>query len=94
MEITRVKTITEQVILLLQERINTGEYAPESRIPSESELADELNVSRASVRTALSALASTGLISRKHGDGTFVSAKRPGLTSMTFSVWEFKHLIH
>ena len=93
MEITRTKTITEQVILLLQERINTGEYAPQTRIPSESELADELNVSRASVRTALSALASTGLISRKHGNGTYVTTKRPGLTSMTFSVWEFKHLI-
>jgi GntR family transcriptional regulator len=94
MEISRAKTITEQVILLLQERINTGEYAPNSRIPSESELADELNVSRASVRTALSALASTGLISRKHGNGTYVEGKRPALTSMTFSVWEFKHLIN
>ncbi len=93
MEITRTKTITEQVILLLQERIESGEYAALKKIPSESELATELNVSRASVRTALSALVSAGMIVRRHGDGTYVTSKRPGLTSTAFSVWEFRHLI-
>ncbi len=93
MGITRAKTITEQVILLLQGRIDSGEYAPQTRIPSESELAAELDVSRASVRTALSALVSAGLVSRRHGDGTYVSANRPGLTSMNSAVWEFTHLI-
>lgn len=94
MEIIQKQTISEQVILLLHERINTGKYASGERLPSESELSAELNVSRASVRSALAALASAGLISRKQGDGTYVTAKRPGLTSMASSVWEFKHLIN
>jgi GntR family transcriptional regulator len=94
MEIIQKQTISEQVILLLNARINTGKYASGEKLPSESELSEELDVSRASVRSALAALASAGLISRKQGDGTYVTSRRPGLTSMASSVWEFKHLIN
>jgi GntR family transcriptional regulator len=93
MDIINKQTISEQVILLLHERINTGQYTSGEKLPSESELSSELNVSRASIRSALAALASAGLISRKQGDGTYVTAKRPSLTSMASSVWEFKQII-
>ena len=94
MEIKHNLTIKEQIASLLLEQINTGKYTPGQRLPSESELSQELKVSRASVRSALSALETAGLISRKQGDGTYVTANRPGLTSMASSVWEFTHLIH
>lgn len=93
MAIIQKQTISEQVILLLHERINRGTYASGEKLPSESELSEELSVSRASVRSALATLASAGLIARKQGDGTYVTAGRPGLTSMASSVWEFTHLI-
>ena len=93
MTIINRQTISGQIILLMHERISSGQYGPGEKLPSESELSQELNVSRASVRTALSTLATAGLISRKQGDGTYVTEKTPGLTSITSSVWEFKHLI-
>lgn len=93
MDIINKQTISEQVILLLHERIDSGQYASGEKLPSESELSGELNVSRASIRSAMAALASAGLISRKHGDGTYVTAKRPNMTSMATSVWEFTQII-
>src|SRR5207244_11235914 len=43
----------QQIHHLLRHRIATGEYAPGSKIPSESELCRELAVSRVTVREAL-----------------------------------------
>lgn len=93
MEIKHNLTIKEQIANILLDQINSGHYTAGQRLPSESELSEELNVSRASVRSALSALEAAGLISRKQGDGTYVNTNRPGLTSMASAVWEFKHLI-
>jgi GntR family transcriptional regulator len=42
-------------------------------LPPENDLATEFNVSRATVRTAVSHLAARGLVVRKQGVGTFVS---------------------
>ncbi len=73
MHIERRLPITSQVNAILLERIRTQEYAPGSRLPSESELAGELGVSRASVRSALGRMAGEGLLIRKQGDGTYVN---------------------
>ena len=47
-----------------------------SQLPSEKELADELQVSRNTVREALSILWTEGLVQRKWGVGTFVRGDR------------------
>lgn len=62
-----------QVAQGLRERIEKGELPGGSALPAERELAAHLNVSRVTVRQALSLLAQQGLLSRKHGSGTFVS---------------------
>lgn len=58
-------------------RINTGGWKPGERVPSESELVDELGVSRMTVNRALRELAEGGFVVRIAGVGTFVAEKRP-----------------
>lgn len=43
------------------------------RIPSERELMDRFQVSRSTVREAISALVLEGILEKKHGKGTFIS---------------------
>jgi len=62
-------------------------------MPSESELADELGVSRATVRTVLAKLAVNGLILRKQGDGTYINARVEKISAHLGNVWDFICLI-
>ncbi|HWP62481.1 MAG TPA: GntR family transcriptional regulator [Candidatus Binatia bacterium] len=57
----------------LAERIEAGELAPGSRLPTERELSESLGVSRMTVRAALARLVQRGLITRHQGSGTFVA---------------------
>jgi GntR family transcriptional regulator len=50
-----------------------SQYAPGEKLPSEQQLALDLQVSRPTVREALGALASEGLVERRWGSGTFVA---------------------
>ena len=60
----------------LTQRIDRGLLPAGSRLPSEPALATELGVSRATLREALRALESEGLIRRMWGSGTFVTSGR------------------
>lgn len=62
----------------LRSRILAGEWRPGDRIPSEPELARREAVSRSSMRAAITMLEEDGVVSRKHGSGTFVTY-RPAL---------------
>jgi DNA-binding GntR family transcriptional regulator len=74
--VSRSKPVAEQVEDILRERIHSGVYPPGERIPSEDNLAEELQVSRASIRSALTVMATEGLIIRRQGDGTYASLQR------------------
>lgn len=63
-----------QLETLLWERIRSGEWKPDDRLPSEDELAREHGVSKITVRQALRDLAAAGLVRREQGRGTFVCA--------------------
>lgn len=69
--------VVEQIIDL----IRRGEFPPGAQLPSERELSERFEISRASLREALSVLQMLGLVETKHGQGTVVSAERlsPGL---------------
>lgn len=66
-------TLTEEIRRTLVERIESGQYQSGQRLPSEVELARELDVSIAPIRAAFSQLVSAGMIRRRTGSGTYVS---------------------
>ncbi|MFD7595717.1 GntR family transcriptional regulator [Kitasatospora sp. NPDC059812] len=59
----------------IQERIDTGEYPPGSRLPSEPELCGQFGANRLTVRQAIAELDRAGAIEIRRGVGTFV--RRP-----------------
>ncbi|ORM73603.1 GntR family transcriptional regulator [Pantoea wallisii] len=65
------RQIADQLIKL----IDNNEFPPGSRLPAERELAEQLQVSRASVREALIALEVIGLVDVKVGNGVIVKAR-------------------
>jgi GntR family transcriptional regulator len=60
---------------ILRSKIEGGEVLPSHKLPTEQELSREYKISRATVRQALAALVSEGLLFRKQGKGTFVTEK-------------------
>jgi len=58
------------------QRIRTGDYRPGQRLPSERELALDLELSHLTLRRALKDLVDAGLIVRKPRVGTFVQETR------------------
>ena len=56
-------------------RIRAGDFPRGSRLPSERELAEQLQVSRASIREALIALEIEGYVEVRVGSGVFVTAR-------------------
>ncbi len=92
MVIKRPQPIAEQVISLLRSRIRNREFG-DGRLPSESELATEMGVSRATIRTALAKLGTEGLVSRKQGDGTYVNQRILDVQTHLGEIWEFTRMI-
>ena len=66
------KRISDQVFDQLREFILRGKLDPGERIMSERELAAAFDVSRTSVREAISRLTIIGLLEQRQGRGTFV----------------------
>lgn len=75
---------------LIVERIQSGDYAPSTQIPSEMDFCAELDLSRPTVRQAISELVSDGVLEIHKGKGTFVAREPermeiPHFTAMSFS---------
>lgn len=62
----------EQVKNAILEKIRSGEWAYESMIPNEIELAHLFNVSQGTIRRAVRELCEENYLIRKQGRGTFV----------------------
>ena len=67
----------------LEEMIRMGRYKVGERLPSESSLAEICGVNRNTVRQAISELVAKGLISKKNGIGSFISARDPSPVKYT-----------
>lgn len=73
--ITRAPGLAGQLADLLEERILHNVYPVGAKLPPERRLAEELAVSRQSLRAALGTLSARGLIHSRQGDGHYVSER-------------------
>ncbi len=71
---TRRAGLVDQVIEQLRTAVAQGEWPLGERIPTEAELGEQLGVGRNTIREAVRALAHTGLLEVRQGDGTYVRA--------------------
>ena len=90
--IDRSPSLTDQVKTHLKARIVGGEF-DEGRIPSETELASVLGVSRTTVRDALTRLEQEGAIYRKQGAGTFVNEAGLQIKSRLEEMWSYEKVL-
>ena len=78
--------ISNQVSDRILARIASGEWGPGYRLPGERQLAEEMGVSRVSIRAALQALKTQGLLDAVQGGGTRViassAAMDPGMMEL------------
>lgn len=66
-----------QVSDRLRQHIDSGEWPAGHKLPSESQLMEQFSVSRVTVRLAVGALRSEGLILTRQGRGSFVRDREP-----------------
>jgi DNA-binding FadR family transcriptional regulator len=71
---TRRAGLVDQVITQLRQSVSSGEWPVGSRIPTEPALVAALGVGRNTVREAVRALAHSGILEVRQGDGTYVRA--------------------
>ncbi len=62
----------KQLDEILRNKILSGDWKPDTKIPTEPELCDAYKISRTTVRLALEELKKDGFIYRRQGKGTFV----------------------
>lgn len=60
----------------LRQQIISGEYSPGAKLPSESQLIEEFQASRITIRRAIANLLRQGLVVTYQGKGTFVTEQR------------------
>jgi len=67
-------TVTDAAIATIRERIEVGVYPVGSLLPAQRQLSEELAISRASLREALSTLEALGLLMIRPGKGVYVES--------------------
>lgn len=70
-------TLVARVSKDLRSELTSGLHDPGTRLPTESQLADQFGVSRPTIRAALRELEAMGLVRTQHGVGTFVMEAHP-----------------
>jgi GntR family transcriptional regulator len=88
----RQQALAYQVLEILCSRISNKTYLPDTQLPPEIDLAEEFNVSRATIRRAMDLLVERGLISKRQGIGTFVT-RPPDITNPLQQFIDFREML-
>lgn len=67
--------VSAQVAADIEGEIDSGRLAPDTRLPSEAELAGQYGVARVTVRRAIEMLRERGKVVTVHGRGSFVTPR-------------------
>ncbi len=70
-----VTRLSDQIVQQIETMILEGSFKPGDRLPPERQLAEQLGVSRPSLREAIQKLSVRGLLSSKQGGGTYVTSR-------------------
>jgi len=68
-----------QMYSIIREKIEKNEWPIGTQIPTEDDLCKSYNVSKATVRMAITELVKNGYLKKQQGKGTFVTYSVPGL---------------
>jgi GntR family transcriptional repressor for pyruvate dehydrogenase complex len=82
---------TMQVVDHIRSLIESGALQPGDKIPPEREFAHTLNISRASLRSGIGYLAAMGVMTVRHGVGTFIADGPAEFGKTTFSLMGALH---
>jgi DNA-binding FadR family transcriptional regulator len=83
--IPRRPKLADRLVMAFREKIGSGELAPGSRLPTESQLAQQHGVSRTVVREAITRLAADGLVHARQGAGMFVNEEAVAAVESLFA---------
>jgi len=80
--------LTDEAIVRIKDMIMNGQLHPGDRLPREPDLAQQLGLSRNSLREAVKALSLINILDVRQGDGTYVTSLGPELLldALTFVV--------
>jgi GntR family transcriptional regulator len=67
-----------QIAEIIRRRIGAGEYRPDTRIPTESEIVGEFEVARSNTRRAVAVLRDEGLVYTVPNRGSYVARPSSG----------------
>jgi GntR family transcriptional repressor for pyruvate dehydrogenase complex len=81
----------DRVVEHVRRLIESGGLSPGDRLPGERDLAQEIGVSRPSVRSGLEALESMGVVVSRRGAGTFIADGPPDLGTEPLSLLASLH---
>ncbi len=92
----RKSRVSQEIIEQVRDLVTSGRLRAGDRLPAERDLAQNLQVSRSTVREAIRALESLGLLEVRSGQGTFLAVhpKGPGsvpLTGSLLKAWDDQH---
>jgi GntR family transcriptional repressor for pyruvate dehydrogenase complex len=73
------KTVGGKVVVYVLKLIEAGRLKPGDRLPPERDLAEQIGVSRASLRSGLRSLQAMGVMDVRQGSGTYIVAGPPRL---------------
>ena len=74
-----------QLKSIIRQKISSGEWAPNTMIPSENKLSEMYGISRMTTRNVILQFVSQGLLYRIPGKGTFVCATKYEIDSLKYS---------
>jgi GntR family transcriptional regulator, transcriptional repressor for pyruvate dehydrogenase complex len=92
------QTVARRTIEQLRGMIAAGRWGPGERLPAERQLADELGVSRSSIREAIGALTAMGVIEPRHGAGIYLTQLQADdlleAVGVAAEIWQDEDLLH
>ncbi len=91
--VVRKTRVSEEIISQVRDLITSGRLKIGDRLPAERELAKTLQVGRSTVREAIRALESLGILQARPGEGTFLVSnlsedRLDPITANAFKSWE------